>query len=105
MASLSQIRAQVTNVLRKAPEAQVIGIRTVNGWKGTADIRVNDRDYRVIHCVSELQMREALLNASSAKEAVVIVPNLEEGDLGQVLVARLARRRLHSIDGWTILKD
>ena len=105
MASLSQIRAQVTNILRKSPEAHVIGIKTVNGWKGTADIRVNERDYRVIHCVSELQIREALLTASSAKESVVIVTNLEEGDLGQDVVARLARRRLHSIDGWTILKD
>lgn len=84
MASLSQIRAQVTNILRKSPEAHVIGIRTVNGWKGTADIRVNERDYRVIHCVSELQIREALLTASSAKESVVIVTNLEEGDLARI---------------------
>ena len=105
MASLSQIRAQVTNILRKSPEAHVIGIRTLNGWRGTADIRVNERDFRVIHCISELQIREALLNASSTKEPVVIVTNLEEGDLGQDVVARLARRRLHSIDGWTILKD
>lgn len=105
MASLSQIRAQVTNILRKSPEAHVIGIRTLNGWRGTADIRVNERDYRVIHCISELQIREALLNASSTKEPVVIVTNLEEGDLGQDVVARMARRRLHSIDGWTILKD
>jgi PglZ domain len=104
MASLSQIRAQVANILRKSPEAHVIGIRTVNGWKGTTDIRVNERDFRVIHCVSELQIREALLNCS-AKESVVIVTNLEEGDLARDIVARLARRRLHSIDGWTILKD
>src|ERR1039458_10903365 len=105
MASLSQIRAQVTNILRKAPGSRVIGIRTVNGWKGTSEIRVNDREYKVIHCVSELQIREALLDASSSDVPVVVVTNLEEGELGQDLVARFARRRLHSVEGWTILKD
>ncbi len=36
MASLSQIRAQVANIVRRLPEAHAIGIRTVNGWKGNA---------------------------------------------------------------------
>jgi len=33
------------------------------------------------------------------------VTNLEEGDLGQDVVVRFARRRLYSVEGWTILKD
>jgi hypothetical protein len=105
MASLSQIRAQVTNILRKSPEARIIGIRTLNGWQGATEIKLSDREFRVVRCTSELQIREALLDANSANLPVVIVTNLEEGELAQDLIARFARRRLHSIDGWTILKD
>jgi hypothetical protein len=105
MASLSQIRAQVANVVRRAPEARVIGIRTVNGWKGNALISVSDLEFKVVYCASELQIRETLLDAVAASTPVVVVTNLEEGSLGQDVVVRFARRRLHSVEGWTILKD
>jgi hypothetical protein len=105
MASLSQIRAQVANVVRRAPEARVIGIRTVNGWKGNARISVSDLEFSVVYCASELQIRETLLDAGASSTPVVVVTNLEEGSLGQDLVVRFARRRLHSVEGWTILKD
>lgn len=105
MASLSQIRAQVANIVRRLPEARAIGIRTVNGWKGNARISVSDREFRVVYCASELQIREALLDAGATSTPVVVVTNLEEGDLGQDVVVRFARRRLYSVEGWTILKD
>jgi hypothetical protein len=105
MASLSQIRAQVANIVRRLPEARVIGIRTVNGWKGNAQISVSDREFKVVYCASELQIREVLLDAGATSTPVVVVTNLEEGDLGQDVVVRFARRRLHSVEGWTILKD
>ena len=105
MASLSQIRAQVANVVRRAPEARVIGIRTVNGWKGNARISVSDLEFKVVYCASELQIRETLLDAGASSTPVVVVTNLEEGSLGQDVVVRFARRRLHSVEGWTILKD
>jgi len=65
MVSLSQIRAQVANIVRRLPEARAIGIRTVNGWKGNARISVSDREFRVVYCASELQIREALLDAGA----------------------------------------
>ena len=105
MASLSQIRAQVANVIRRIPEARVIGIRTVNGWKGNAHISVSDLEFTVVYCASELQIRETLLDAAASSTPVIVVTNLEEGSLGQDVVVRFARRRLHSIEGWTILKD
>jgi hypothetical protein len=105
MASLAQIRAQVANVIRRVPDARIIGIRTVNGWKGHAQVIVGDLEFKVVYCASELQIREALLDASTTSSPVAIVTNLEEGTLGQDVVARFARRRLHAVEGWTILKD
>ena len=105
MATLSQIRAQVANVIRRVPDARVIGIRTVNGWKGTAQISVSDLGFKVVYCASELQIREVLLDAGATSTPVVVVTNLEEGSLGQDVVVRFASRRLHSIEGWMILKD
>jgi hypothetical protein len=104
MATLSQIRAQVTNLLRKSPEARVIAIKTDGGWEGDTRFPVGDREYRVRYCGSELAMREALMNGDDGG-GLVIVTQLDESTLGQDLVARFARRRLHSIEGWTILKD
>ena len=103
MATLSQIRAQVTNLSRKSPDARVIAIRTDGGWEGDARFQVADREFRVRYCGSELAMREALLNGNDG--GLVIVTQLDESALGQDLVARFAKRRLHSIEGWTILKD
>src|SRR5260370_29035551 len=105
MACLSQIRAQVANIVRRSPEACVIGIRTVNGWKGNAQIIVSEREFKVRYCASELQIREALLDAGATSTPIVVVTNLEEGALGQDVVVRFARRRLHSIESWTLLKE
>lgn len=104
MATLSQIRAQVTNLLRRSPEARVIGIKTGGGWEGDTRFQVGDREYRVRFCGSELAMREALLDGTDGG-GLVIVTHLDESALGQDLVARFAKRRLYSIEGWTILKD
>lgn len=104
MATLSQIRAQVANLLRRTPEARIIAIKTGGGWEGDTRLQVGDRDLRVRYCGSELAMREALLDGPGS-EVLVIVTRLDESALGQDLVARFAKRRLYSIDGWTILKD
>lgn len=104
MATLSQIRAQVTNVLRRSPEARVIAIKTGGGWEGDTQFQLGDRACRVRYCGSELAMREALLDGTDGG-GLVIVTQLDESALGQDLVARFAKRRLYSIEGWTILKD
>ena len=105
MASLAQIRAHVASIVRHLPEGCVIEINTVNGWKGNAQINLSDREFRVVYCSSELQIREALLDAGATSTPIVVVTNLEEGDLGHDVVVRFTRRRLHSVEGWTILKD
>ena len=95
MATLSQIRAQVANVIRRVPDARVIGIRTVNGWKGTAQISVSDLEFKVVYCASELQIREVLLDAGATSTPVVVVTNLEEGSLGRSRQVRQAAAPFH----------
>jgi hypothetical protein len=104
MATLPQIRAQVANLLRRSPEARVIAIRTGGGWAGDAKFQVGEREFRARYCSSELAMREALLQGTDGSGLVLVTP-LDESSLGQDLVARFARRRVHSVEAWTILKD
>ena len=104
VATLSQIRAQVATLVRRSPDARVIGIKTANGWEGDAHFQMSDRQYRVRYCGSELAMREALLEGAG-DDGLVVVTHLEESALGQDLIARFAKRRLYPIEGWTILKD
>lgn len=104
MATLPQIRAQVANLLRRSPEARVIAIKTGGGWAGDTRFQVGDREFRVRYCSSELAMREALLQGADGG-GLVLVTQLDESSLGQDLVARFTRRRVHSVEAWTILKD
>jgi hypothetical protein len=104
LATLSQIRAQLTNLLRRSPDACVIAIKTGGGWEGDTRVQLGDREYRIRFCGSELGIREALLDETE-RRGLVLVTQLDETTLGQDLVARFAKRRLYSIEGWTIIKD
>jgi len=104
MATLPQIRTQVANLLRRSPDARLVAIKTAGGWEGDTRFQIGEREFRVRYCGSELAMREALLQGGNGG-GLVVVTQLDESVLGQDLVARFARRRLFSVEGWTILKD
>ncbi len=101
--SEAQVRARVAVVLPRNPERQPIGIHLTGPYGGASSIVVDGHDFRVVHCNTELSVREALLD--HPKDSVILTP-LEESELGWDVRARLARTKLHTLQPWpTLLED
>ena len=57
----------------------------------------------VVRADTVFQVREALLDAERSKGRIILLTKLRQGDLGNDVVARLARSRLFAIDHWASL--
>jgi hypothetical protein len=101
--SEAQVRHYVAQVRHKVPGARLIGIRTRGGWAGPDRITVDGADLPVIVGRSPLQVREALLGLGGDGHGAVLLTNLDERELGDDVVGRLARQRLHVIDSWQVV--
>ena len=99
-----QIRAQVSAVLRKVPDACVIGIRAPLTVETGDSLRLGDRELAITRSDSVLEIRERL-TAEGCAACVVLLTPLDEAELGADLVGRLADRRLFAIDPWQLVKD
>jgi hypothetical protein len=103
--SLSQIKAQVAAIRQKVPQAKVIGIRSPGRWTGEAINRDGDQGYAIHQCDSPLSFRLALRQPTDEQITKVLITNLEEHDLGDDVLLRLAKRRLFQIDPWQIVRS
>lgn len=103
--SFSQIKAQVAAIRQKVPQAKVIGIRSPGRWTGEAIHRDGDQGYAIHQCDSPLSFRVALREPTDEQMTKVLVTNLEEHDLGEDVLLRLAKRRLFQIDPWQIVRS
>ena len=92
MLTLNQIRAQVTAIRKKAPDAKILGLRAMQRWDGPGKFELAGTNHRILQGNSELQIRELLAERSSAGEPLVLLTPLQESDLGEDLVARRALR-------------
>ena len=84
MSSLNQglLRNQIAAIRRKHPGAGVIAMKSRSRWDGPSSLRVDDQDFRIAQCDSELAIREALLDAGDESIPVVIITDLQEPELG-----------------------
>src|SRR5712691_1399288 len=101
--TFSQIKAQVTAIRQKVSHARVIGIRAAGRWTGERLKQDGQETFRIEQCDSPLHMRMVLQDADGAA-ITVLITSLEEGELGDDILVRLARRRLFPIDSWQIVK-
>ncbi len=101
--SFSQIKAQVAAVRQRVPQAKVIGIRSPGRWTGEAIEHDGDLGYSIHQCDSPLAFRLALREPTDEQITKVLITNLEEQDLGDDVLLRLAKRRLFQIDPWQIV--
>ena len=101
--TFSQIKAQVTAIRQKVLNARVIGIRAAGGWTGERLKQDGQETFRIEQCDSPLHMLMVLQDADGAA-ITVLITSLEEGELGDDILVRLARRRLFPIDSWQIVK-
>ena len=103
--TFSQIRAQVAAIRRKLPEARVIGIRAPGRWTGERIKRHGEETYVIEQCDSPLALRIALREEGGATTTKVLITNLDEKQLSDDILVRLAKRRLFPIDSWQIVKS
>lgn len=103
--SFSQIKAQVTAIRQKVSHAKVIGIRSLGRWTGEATVRDDENVYAIFQCDSPLAFRLALRQPTDEDATKVLITDLDENDLGDDVLLRLAKRRLFQIDPWRIVRS
>ncbi len=106
--SFVQIRAQVESIRKQYPDARVIGIGLpVLDDAATAPpaLRIGSEELPVARCGSVLALRERLVDLRADGPPLVVLTDLPETELGEDVLARLARRKLVSIEAWQLVKE
>ncbi len=103
--TFSQIKAQVAAIRQKVPQARVIGIRALGRWTGDTERRDGDQAYLIQQCDSPLAMRLALRQPADPNATKILITPLEEKDLSEDILLRLAKRRLFAVDSWQIVRS
>jgi hypothetical protein len=101
--TFSQIKAQVMAIRQKVPDERVIGIRAAGRWSGAQFRQEGEETFYIVQCDSPLHMRMALHEPHDAT-ITVLITNLDEAELGDDILVRLARRRLFPLDSWQIVQ-
>ena len=106
--SFAQIRAQVESIRARYPDARAIGIGMPALDEATpapSVLRIGSEELPVVRCGSVLALRERFVDLPAAGPPLVVLTDLSRTALGDDLVARLAHRRLFSIDPWQLVKE
>ena len=100
--SAALIRAQVQSIWEKArrEDPRVFGFKAEGGWSGAPTLEIDGESFLVAPCRSTLEVRERLAQAEDDGLRLILITALSESDLGEDVIARLARRQLASIDPW-----
>ena len=106
--SFAQILAQVKSVRERYPDARAIGIGLPaldEAAPAPAALRIGAEELPVVRCGSVLALRERLVDLPAAGPPLVVLTDLPPAELGEDLRARLAHRRLFSIESWQLVKE
>lgn len=103
--TFSQIKAQVTAIRRKVEGARVIGIRAQGKWTGEPVRRDGEQVYVIRQCDSPLAMRIALREEVISEATKVLVTALDDNELSEEILLRLAKRQLFPLDAWQIVRS
>lgn len=102
--TFSQIKAQVAAIRQNNPDARMIGIRALGRWSGDRVQQDGSDLYWIEQCDSPLALRIALREPHPNGTIKVLLTSLEESDLEEDILLRLAKRKLHLLDSWQIVK-
>lgn len=102
--TFSQIKAQVSAIRQKAPQARVIGIHSPGRWTGESVQQDGEQRFVIYQCDSPLAIRIALREPAADNTTRVLITSLSEDDLGDDILLRLAKRHLYQIDQWQIVR-
>ncbi len=100
----AQIRAQAASIATKDPKARVIGIHSLGRWTDDPARHEGGELLRIVQCDSPLAMRQALLAMTADESKIVLITPLENNAVPDDVRLRLARRKLHAIDVWQVVR-
>lgn len=103
--TFGQLKAQVAAIRQKVPQARVIGIRAAGRWTAPEERWDGEHSYLIRQCDSPLAMRLALREPADGATTKILITPLEEKDLSEDILLRLAKRRLFDIDSWQIVRS
>ena len=103
--SVGVLAAEVARILDKPPFPAAVGLRMPEGWDAPEWVQVGTEEFAVHRCASPLEVRARLLEAERSGEVVVLLTSRSGQELGADVLARLARRRLFTLDPWEALRD
>jgi hypothetical protein len=98
-----QLRSLVEDKWQRDQDALVVGLHIANSWQGPSEVEFSFGKAQVVRADTVFQVREALLSAERNKDRLILLTKLQQGDLGNDVVARMARSRLFHIDHWASL--
>ena len=92
-----QIQAQVSAIRRTTKNAaRHFAIRAVGRSAGSSHLLIDGVEHIVLPCISDLQVREALLKAEAENKPAILLCGIGDGTLGDDVIDRLAKRRIFS---------
>ena len=106
--SLAQVLAQVKSIRDRYPDARAIGIGlpALDGAiPAPPALRIGAEELPVVRSSSVLALRERLVDLPAAGPPLVVLTDLPATELGDDLRARLAHRKLFSIEAWQLVKE
>jgi hypothetical protein len=101
--SPQQLRSLVEDKWQRDQEAPAVGLHVTTPWRGPAEVEFDFGKASVVRADTVFQIREQLLSAERQNRRIILLTKLQQGDLGQDVVARLARSRLFPFDHWASL--
>jgi hypothetical protein len=101
--SSQQLRSLVEDKWQRDEDALAVGLHVTNSWKAPSEVEFEFGKARVVRADTVFQVRQALSSAERSKGRIIILTKLQQGDLGNDVVGRLARSRLFAVDHWASL--
>jgi hypothetical protein len=101
--SPQQLRSLVEDKWQQDDEALAVGLHVTSVWRGPAEVDFDFGKAQIVHADTVFQVREALLSAEQSQGRIVLLTKLQQSDLGNDVIGRLARSRLFTIDHWATL--
>src|ERR1700722_19580976 len=101
--SSQQLRSLVEERWQLDKDAVAFGLHVAHPWRTPNEVEFAFGKAQVVRADTVFQVREALLSAERNKSRIILLTKLQSGELGNDVVARLARSRLFPIDHFASL--
>ncbi|EAR23330.1 BREX-2 system phosphatase PglZ [Nitrococcus mobilis] len=99
----TQLATHAAKALQQATGPVTLAYHWPQPWNGGDSIVVDGQTLPLRHCVSPLEIREALAEASDVSRVLLV--SQQETGLGQDVLARVFRHRLLHVDRWQLVQE